>query len=78
MVCLLHNLCLWAFNAVAGNEAYPSFVETAQTNLSGMECGFPMQLSFSAREVSDGTFFKAIKDYDSDSERLLHILEKWV
>ncbi|XP_047265265.1 phospholipid--sterol O-acyltransferase isoform X3 [Capsicum annuum] len=60
----------------AGNEAYPSFVETAQTNSSGMECGFPMQLSFSAREVSDGTFFKAIKDYDPDSERLLHLLKK--
>ncbi|CAN4093204.1 unnamed protein product [Withania somnifera] len=62
--------------SIRGNEAYPSFVETAQTNLSGMECGFPTQLSFSAREVSDGTFFKAIKDYDPDSERLLHLLKK--
>ncbi|MCD7463116.1 hypothetical protein HAX54_049989 [Datura stramonium] len=62
--------------SIRGNEAYPSFVETSQTNSSGMECGFPTQLSFSAREVSDGTFFKAIKDYDPDSERLLHLLKK--
>ncbi|KAL3359259.1 hypothetical protein AABB24_016026 [Solanum stoloniferum] len=60
----------------AGNEVYPSVVETAQTNLSGMECGYPTQLSFSAREVSDGTFFKAIKNYDPDSERLFHLLKK--
>ncbi|TMW87508.1 hypothetical protein EJD97_019871 [Solanum chilense] len=59
-----------------GNEVYPSVVETPQTNLSGKECGFPTQLSFSAREVSDGTFFKAIKNYDPDSERLFHLLKK--
>ncbi|KAL3328601.1 hypothetical protein AABB24_035971 [Solanum stoloniferum] len=62
--------------SIRGNEVYPSVVETAQTNLSGMECGFPTQLSFSAREVSDGTFFKAIKNYDPDSERLFHLLKK--
>lgn len=43
-----------------------------------MECRFPTLLSFSAREVSDGTFFKAIEDYDPDSKRALYQLHKWV
>ncbi|XVF81028.1 hypothetical protein PTKIN_Ptkin15bG0123500 [Pterospermum kingtungense] len=59
-----------------GFDAYPSVSEFVQTNLSGMECGLPTQLSFSAREISDGTFFKAIEDYDSDSNRILHQLKK--
>ncbi|RAL43450.1 hypothetical protein DM860_012591 [Cuscuta australis] len=59
-----------------GDEAYPSFVEIAESDSSGMECGLPTQLSFSAREVSDGTLFQAIADYDPDSQRLLHMLEK--
>ena len=50
----------------------------AEANLSSMECALPTQLSFSAREISDGTFFKAIEDYDPDSKRLLYQLEKWV
>lgn len=41
-----------------------------------MECGLPTQLSFSAREISDGTLFKAIEDYESDSKRLLYQLKK--
>lgn len=57
-------------------DAYPSVAEVAQANMSGMECGLPTQLSFSAREVSDGTFFKAMEDYDSDSKRLLYQLQK--
>uniref|UniRef100_A0A2C9UT09 Phospholipid--sterol O-acyltransferase n=1 Tax=Manihot esculenta TaxID=3983 RepID=A0A2C9UT09_MANES len=57
-------------------DAYPSVTEIAQTNLSSMECGLPTQLSFSAREISDGTFFKAIEDYDSDNKRLLYQLQK--
>ncbi|KAJ9169653.1 hypothetical protein P3X46_017816 [Hevea brasiliensis] len=57
-------------------DAYPSITEVAQTNLSSMECGLPSQLSFSAREVSDGTFFRAIEDYDSDNKRLLYQLQK--
>lgn len=44
--------------------------------MSGMDCGFPTQLSFSAREVSDGTFFKTIAEYDPDSQRLLYQLEE--
>ncbi|KAK3011315.1 hypothetical protein RJ639_012393, partial [Escallonia herrerae] len=62
--------------SVRGIDAYPSFLEVAQANLSGMECGFPTHLSFSAREVSDGTFFRAIEDFDPDSKRLLYQLHK--
>lgn len=56
--------------------AYPSMSEIAQANFSSMECELPTQLSFSAREISDGTFFKAIEDYDPDSKRLLYQLQK--
>ncbi|KAM7501492.1 hypothetical protein LguiB_000396 [Lonicera macranthoides] len=62
--------------SVLGVDGYPSFLEVAEGNLSSMECGFPTQLSFSAREVSDGTFFKAIENYDPDSKRLLYQLHK--
>jgi len=65
---------LMGFNTVA--EAYPSFGDEVQANLSNMECGIPTQLSFSAREIADGTFFKAIEDYDPDSKRLLYQLDK--
>ncbi|EYU17938.1 hypothetical protein MIMGU_mgv1a002679mg [Erythranthe guttata] len=61
---------------IRGNEAYPSFLEVAQANKTDTECGYPTQLSFSAREVSDGTFFKAIADYDPDSKRLMYQLDK--
>ncbi|KAJ4822766.1 hypothetical protein Tsubulata_004160 [Turnera subulata] len=59
-----------------GADAYPSVAEFAQANLSSMECGLPTQLSFSAREISDGTLFRAIEDYDEDSKRLLYQLQK--
>lgn len=62
--------------SIPGMDAYPSVSEVAQTNLSNMECGLPTQLSFSAREISDGTLFKAIEDYDPDSKRLLYQLQK--
>ncbi|KAL8530210.1 hypothetical protein ACS0TY_007317 [Phlomoides rotata] len=62
--------------SIRGDEAYPSMIGAAQVNLSDMEYGFPTQLSFSAREVSDGTFFRSIADYDPDSQRLLHQLEE--
>ncbi|XP_058740699.1 uncharacterized protein LOC131612984 [Vicia villosa] len=61
-----------------GFDAYPTFSEIPETNLSGMECGLPIQLSFSAREIADGSFFKAIEDYDPAIKRLLYQLEKWV
>jgi len=61
---------------LAGTDAYPSVSELAQDVTSDMECGMPIQMSFSAREVSDGSFFKAIEDYDPDAKRLLHQLEK--
>ncbi|XP_028758294.1 phospholipid--sterol O-acyltransferase isoform X3 [Neltuma alba] len=60
----------------AGFDAYPSVSEMPQVNLTSMECGLPTQLSFSAREIADGTFFKAIEDYDPDIKRLLYQLEK--
>lgn len=59
-----------------GFEAYPSVPEVAEANMPSMECGYPTQLSFSAREIADGTFFKAIEDYDPDSKRLLYQLQK--
>ncbi|XP_047167161.1 phospholipid--sterol O-acyltransferase isoform X2 [Vigna umbellata] len=58
------------------NIEIPSAHEIPESNLSSMECGLPTQLSFSAREISDGTFFKAIEDYDPDSKRILHLLQK--
>lgn len=57
------------------NGAYPSITDLGQLKPS-MECGLSTQLSFSAREISDGTFFKAIEDYDPDSKRILHHLQK--
>lgn len=67
-------LCL----LLSGFGAYPSIAEVAETNLSNAECGLPTQLSFSAREIADGTFFKAIEDYDPDTKRVLYQLQKWV
>lgn len=61
---------------VRGANIYPSISELAQTTPSTSECMLPTQLSFSAREVSDGTFFKAIEDYDPESKRLLYQLQK--
>lgn len=62
--------------AFAGDEAYPSFIGAAQVNMSDMDYAFPTHLSFSAREVSDGTFFRSISEYDPDSQRLLYQLEE--
>ncbi|KAH7669763.1 Phospholipid:diacylglycerol acyltransferase protein [Dioscorea alata] len=63
--------------SMRGMDAYPSVAEVAEDLASNMECGRPVQMSFSAREVSDGTFFKAIEDFDPDSKRLLHQLQKY-
>ncbi|KAG8640229.1 phospholipid--sterol O-acyltransferase isoform X2 [Manihot esculenta] len=51
-------------------------LEVAHTNFSTWEFRFPTHVSFSAREVSDGTFFRSIADYDSDNKRLLYQLQK--
>lgn len=59
-------------------DAYPSVTETALANMTSMECGLPTLLSFTARELADGTLFKAIEDYDPDSKRILHQLKKYV
>jgi len=72
----LHNMTCLMVQLLAGTDAYPSVSELAQDATSDMECGIPIQMSFSAREVSDGTFFKAIEDYDPDTKRLLYQLEK--
>lgn len=63
--------------SIRGRYAYPSISEVSQDAIPNLECGRPTQLTFSAREVSDGTFFKAIEDFDQDSERLLHNLRKY-
>ncbi|XP_068662865.1 phospholipid--sterol O-acyltransferase isoform X1 [Aristolochia californica] len=68
------NYSGWPTNIV--NIEIPSVREVSQASISSMECGLPIQLSFSARELSDGTLFKAIEDYDPDSKRLLHQLHK--
>jgi hypothetical protein len=57
-------------------DVYPSVTETALVNMTSMECGLPTLLSFTARELADGTLFKAIEDYDPDSKRMLHQLKK--
>ncbi|KAJ8639173.1 hypothetical protein MRB53_015867 [Persea americana] len=62
--------------SIRGADVYPSIPEVVEGTPSSKECGLPTQLSFSAREVSDGTFFKAIEDYDPDSKRLLYQLKK--
>ncbi|XP_047308501.1 phospholipid--sterol O-acyltransferase [Impatiens glandulifera] len=59
-----------------GINAYPSILDVKGANSSSEECRLPYQLSFSAREVSDGTFFRAIEDYDPDIKRVLHQLQK--
>ncbi|KAK8947500.1 Phospholipid--sterol O-acyltransferase [Platanthera guangdongensis] len=63
--------------SIRGSGAYPSISEVSQDVIPNLECGRPTQLTFSAREVSDGTFFKAIEDFDQDSERLLYHLRKY-
>ncbi|WOG81734.1 hypothetical protein DCAR_0100885 [Daucus carota subsp. sativus] len=71
----------WPTNVVnieipsGSGSAYMSF-GSADGNLSSNECRLPTLLSFSARDVSNGNFFKAIKDYDPDSERALYQLNK--
>ncbi|KAL6217585.1 hypothetical protein ACLB2K_010802 [Fragaria x ananassa] len=62
--------------ATRGYEAYPSVNDMTTTNFSSVECGLPTQLSFSAREIADGTLFKAIEDYDPDMKRILYQLKK--
>eukprot|EP01018_Ginkgo_biloba_P030470 Gb_39969 [translate_table: standard] len=59
------------------DAAYPSVSKEAETITSTVECGIPVQRSFSAREVGDGTVFKEIGDFDPDSKRVLHQLHKF-
>uniref|UniRef100_J3LIA1 Phospholipid--sterol O-acyltransferase n=1 Tax=Oryza brachyantha TaxID=4533 RepID=J3LIA1_ORYBR len=71
------NLVSIEVPTVRDMEAYPSVMDTTENITSSMECGKPTLLSFSAREVSDGTLFKTIKDWDPQSVGLLHQLEKY-
>ncbi|CAD6249013.1 unnamed protein product [Miscanthus lutarioriparius] len=57
--------------------AYPSITDITENITSSMECGKPTVLSFSAREVSDGTLFRTIEDYDPQSKALVYQLEKY-
>lgn len=61
---------------LADMGAYPSIMDITENITSSMECGKPTLLSFSAREVSDGTLFKTIEDYDPQSKALVYQLEK--
>ncbi|KAG0475966.1 hypothetical protein HPP92_012405 [Vanilla planifolia] len=63
--------------SIKGGNAFLSKPEVFQDVTLNLECSKPTQLTFSAREVSDGTFFKAIEDFDQDSERLLYLLRKY-
>uniref|UniRef100_A0A0E0GER3 Phospholipid--sterol O-acyltransferase n=1 Tax=Oryza nivara TaxID=4536 RepID=A0A0E0GER3_ORYNI len=71
------NLVSIEVPTVRDTEAYPSIMDTTENITSSMECGKPTLLSFSAREVSDGTLFKTIKDWDPQSIGLIHQLEKY-
>lgn len=62
---------------MVGEIAYFRFV-SADGNLSSKECKASNLLSFSAHEVSNGKFFRAIKDYDPDIGRALYQLNKLV
>ena len=45
---------------------------------TNIDCCQTTQWSFSAREVADGTFFRAIGDHDVDSKQAHYQLEKYV
>lgn len=59
-------------------EAYPTMLmpEMAQNMTHLMEYEDPILLSFSPKEVSDGTLFKAIEEFEPESRRLIYQLEK--
>ncbi|XP_062220699.1 phospholipid--sterol O-acyltransferase isoform X3 [Phragmites australis] len=71
------NLVSIEVPTVRDMEAYPSVMDITENLTSSMECGKPTLLSFSAREVSDGTLFKTIEDYDPQSKALVYQLEKY-
>lgn len=62
-------------HVLLGIDAYPTVLDAMEN--SSMECSLPTHLSFTAREIADGTFFKAIEDYDPDTKMLLHQLQKY-
>ncbi|XP_010556858.1 PREDICTED: phospholipid--sterol O-acyltransferase isoform X2 [Tarenaya hassleriana] len=70
------NYSGWPTNIINIEVPSTNVTETAETNLTSLECALPTQLSFTAREIADGTLFKAIEDYDPDSKRILYQLKK--
>ncbi|KAJ7292279.1 hypothetical protein O6H91_Y288800 [Diphasiastrum complanatum] len=60
-----------------GSGVYQGFFAEEETPGQSGECSIPIQRSFSAHEVSDGTFFREIGDFEPDSERALHQLNKY-
>jgi hypothetical protein len=77
-------LIIWAVvdsclspNTLGGADAaYPGVSKEAEDATSTVECGSPVQRSFSARQVGDGTLFEEIGDFDPDSKLLIHQLHK--
>ncbi|KAJ1692390.1 hypothetical protein LUZ63_009088 [Rhynchospora breviuscula] len=59
--------------------AYPTMPmpQMAQNMTLPMEYENPVLLSFSPKDVSDGTLFKAIKEFEPESQRLLYQLENY-
>ncbi|KAJ3672118.1 hypothetical protein LUZ60_006839 [Juncus effusus] len=69
-----------------GEKAYPTIEDMASqttqnatssptsSSSRNMECGRPTIMTFSPKEVSDGTLFDAIQEFDPDSRRLIHQL----
>ncbi|XP_057858756.2 phospholipid--sterol O-acyltransferase isoform X2 [Cryptomeria japonica] len=62
---------------VSPDAAYPGISKEAEAATSSFECGIPLQQSFSAREVADGTLFNEIGDIDPNSKTVLHQLHKF-
>ncbi|XP_051118588.1 phospholipid--sterol O-acyltransferase-like isoform X2 [Andrographis paniculata] len=70
MIMMLSNVC-WR----AGDDLYNSLMGATKLQMPESDYSFPSLLSFSAREVSDGTFFRTIAKYDPDGPRQLYQLE---
>lgn len=65
--------------SISDIEAYPTMpmAQVAQNMTSLMEQDLdPILLSFSPKELSDGTMFKAIERFEPESSRLIYQLEK--
>lgn len=59
------------------DTAYPGVSKEAEDATSTVECGAPVQRSFSAHQVGDGTLFEEIGDFDPDTKTLIHQLHQF-